>query len=42
MKVIKQAWKELYKRYSEVLGEDAGKQLTKMLYESGSQLEQKL
>lgn len=42
MVIIKQAWKELYNRYSEVLGEEAGKQLTKLLHDSGSRLEQKL
>ncbi|WP_308636947.1 MarR family winged helix-turn-helix transcriptional regulator [Paenibacillus silvisoli] len=42
MPVIKQAWKELKRRYSEILGEEAGIQLTKMLHDAGRDLGQKV
>jgi DNA-binding MarR family transcriptional regulator len=36
---IKEAWKDLYRNYSAVLGEDAGKELTVLIREAGNTLE---
>ncbi|MFC0188801.1 MarR family winged helix-turn-helix transcriptional regulator [Fictibacillus aquaticus] len=36
---IQSAWKDLYRNYSAVLGEDAGKDLTKLIREAGNTLE---
>jgi DNA-binding MarR family transcriptional regulator len=36
---IKEAWKDLYRTYSAVLGEDAGKELTVLIREAGNTLE---
>lgn len=36
---IKEAWKDLYRNYSAVLGEDAGKELTMLIREAGNTLE---
>ncbi|MFE1245253.1 MarR family winged helix-turn-helix transcriptional regulator [Fictibacillus sp. NPDC058756] len=36
---IKEAWKDLYRNYSAVLGEDAGKKLTVLIREAGNTLE---
>ncbi|MFD1356783.1 MarR family winged helix-turn-helix transcriptional regulator [Fictibacillus halophilus] len=36
---IKEAWKDLYRNYSAVLGEDAGKELTILIREAGNTLE---
>lgn len=38
-KNIKQAWKNLYKRYSEILGEQEGKQLVNLINEAAAKLE---
>ena len=35
---IKKAWRELYQNYSQLLGEDEGKQLTQLAYEAVDQL----
>lgn len=36
---IRAAWKDLYQSYSAILGEDAGKELTKLIREAGNTLE---
>ncbi len=38
-KVITTAWKNLYQRYSEILGEEYGKSLAGMIYDTGKRLE---
>ncbi|MFC4779199.1 MarR family winged helix-turn-helix transcriptional regulator [Paenibacillus sp. GCM10023252] len=40
MVTVKQAWKSLGARYSEVLGSEQGKQVTSLLYETGRKLGQ--
>jgi DNA-binding MarR family transcriptional regulator len=36
---IREAWKDLFNRYSAILGEDTGKELTKLIREAGNTLE---
>lgn len=36
---IAAAWKDLFHRYSRILGEDAGIELTRVLYEAGTKLD---
>ncbi len=39
-KTIKESWMNLYKRYSEVLGDEEGKNLTAMIYNATKKLEE--
>lgn len=41
IETIREAWKILYRRYSEILGKDEGKAATKMLYDLAIKLEGK-
>ncbi len=42
MVVIKEAWKNLGRRYSDILGKEEGKLITRMLYDMGKKLEDNL
>ncbi|REE66724.1 DNA-binding MarR family transcriptional regulator [Paenibacillus taihuensis] len=39
MEVIREAWKSLFRRYVAILGKEEGRNMTKMLYDLGKQLE---
>jgi len=42
MEIIKEAWKNLFRRYSEVVGKEEGKSLTSLLYNLGKKLDDKV
>lgn len=39
MEVIKDAWRNLFHRYSEILGKEEGKSMTRQMYDIGKKLE---
>jgi DNA-binding MarR family transcriptional regulator len=41
MEVIREAWKSLFRRYSEILGKEEGRSMTRMLYDLSKKLDDK-
>jgi hypothetical protein len=41
MEVIREAWKSLFRRYSEILGKEEGRSITRMLYDLSKKLDDK-